>query len=55
MMPFIVKIRGKRQIIMATNVIEAKIKAERLLESKRMLMIPIRLRPLTLEKVRRIK
>ena len=40
---------------MATNVIEAKIKAERLLESKRMLMIPVRLRPLTLEKVRRIR
>ena len=55
MMPFIVKIQGKRQIIMARNTIEAKIKAERLLESKRMLMIPIRLRPLTLEKVRRIR
>ncbi len=55
MMPFVVKIHGKRQVIMATNQTEAAIKAQRLLESKRMLMIPIRLRPLTLEKVRRIK
>ena len=40
---------------MARNSIEAKIKAERLLESRRMLMIPVKLRPLTLEKVRKIK
>ena len=55
MIPFAVKIHGKKQIIMARNVIEAKIKAQRLLESRRMLLIPIRLRPLTLKKVRRIR
>ena len=55
MIPFVIKIRGKRQIIMAMNIIEAKIKAQRLLESKRMLMIPVRLRPLTLEKVRKMR
>ncbi len=55
MIPFQVKIKGKRQVIMARNSIEAKIKAERLLESRRMLMIPVKLRPLTLEKVRKIK
>ncbi len=55
MIPFSIKIRGKRQVIMAMNIIEARIKAERLLESKRMLMIPVRLRPLTLKKVRRIR
>ncbi len=55
MIPFTIKIHGKRQIIMARNVIEAKIKAQRLLESRKMLLIPVRLRPLTLEKVRRMR
>lgn len=55
MIPFSVKIHGKKQIIMAVNIIEAKIKAVRLLESKRMLMIPVRLRPLVLKNARRIK
>ena len=55
MIPFTVKIHGKRQIIIARNVIEAKIKAQRLLESRRMLMIPIKPIPLILKKVRRIR
>ncbi len=55
MIPFQVKIRGKKQIIMAKNSTEAAMKAQRLLESKRMLMIPVRLRPLTLEKIRRMR
>ena len=55
MIPFSVKISGKKQIIMAMNVVDATIKAQRLLESKRMFNIPVRLRPLVLKNARRIK
>ena len=55
MIPFTIKINGKRQVIMAKNGMDARIKAEALLQSRKMLLIPVRLRPLTLKTARRIR
>ena len=54
MIPFVITIKGKRQIIMAKSSIEAAMKAQRLLESKRMLTIPVRLRPMSLTNARKL-
>ena len=54
MIPFIFTIRGKKQIIMARSSLEATIKAQRLLESKKMIQITAKINPMTIINTRKM-